>query len=450
MADLGLMSVSRQPPSAPKLSIDAPEDPQDLKARFAALAMLDAALARRNGLDDALSSKVVTDLSPRDRAFARALAMAALRHLGPIDLALQAKVKKAPPDAVIMLLRLGAAQLFHLDTPQFAAVTTTVEMAQARTETRPFKGLVNAVLRGLTREAQPEAEPQAYAPPWLYARWRAAYGGKLADAIARRIPEEPATDLTLRHPQDGAALAEALDGTIIPGGGLRTAKRGDLAEWPGFAEGLWWVQDAAAAIPARLFDLKPGDSALDVCAAPGGKTLQLAATGASVTAVDRSGARLKRLGENLTRMGLAAEIIAADAVAWTDERTFDAVLLDAPCSSTGTFRRHPDVLWAAKPQDIVKLAAVQSQLLDASANRVKPGGRLVYCVCSLEPEEGEAQAGRFLLRRNDFELDPPQPGEGGAPLGALTPSGTLRLLPSAKEPAGGLDGFFIARFRRRL
>ena len=209
------------------------------------------------------------------------------------------------------------------------------------------------------------------------------------------------------------------------------------------------MQDAAAALPARLLDLKPGETALDLCAAPGGKTLQLAAAGAAVTAVDRSAARLKRLSENLARMGLAAEVVVADAAAWSDKRTFDAVLLDAPCSATGTFRRHPDVLWAAKPSDIAKLAAVQTAVLDAAANRVKPGGRLVYCVCSLEPEEGEAQAAAFLARRSDFAVDPIAPDEGGAPSGAVTPEGALRLTPGLSEPEGGVDGFFIARFRRR-
>jgi 16S rRNA (cytosine967-C5)-methyltransferase len=439
------MSAPRQPQK-----LQLPIDQAALKPRFAALSMLEAALDRRNGLDEALSSKAVTDLSVRDRAFARALAMATLRHLGPIDRALQARVKKAPPDAVIQLLRLGAAQLFHLDTPGFAAVTMTVDMAAARPATQPFKGLINAVLRGLLREPPATPDAEAYAPPWLYARWRAAYGEAAANAIAARIPEEPPTDLTPRDPADAAALAQALEAVVLPGGTLRTPKRGDLADWPGFEEGQWWVQDAAAAVPARLLDVKPGDAVLDLCAAPGGKTLQLAATGADVVALDRSAARLKRLGDNLARMALKAEIVTAEAGAWADPRTFDAVLLDAPCSATGTFRRHPDVLWAAKPSDIAKLATVQAQLLDAAADKVKPGGRLVYCVCSLEPEEGEAQAAAFLSRRVDFAIDPPAPGEGGAPAAALTTEGTLRLSPSLAEPAGGMDGFFIARFRRRV
>jgi 16S rRNA (cytosine967-C5)-methyltransferase len=444
MADLGAMSPPRQP-QKPASAIDEAA----LKPRFAALALLEAALDRRGGLDEAASSKAMLDMPVRDRAFARALAMATLRNLGPIDRVLQSRVKKPPPDAVIGLLRLGAAQLFHLDTPGFAAVDMTVDMAGARKATQPFKGLVNAVLRGLLRDPPAAPPPQAYAPPWLYARWRAAYGEAGADAIAARIAEEPATDLTVRDPAEAEALAPALEARVLPGGTLRTSKRGDLADWPGFAEGRWWVQDAAAAIPARLLALKPGETALDLCAAPGGKTLQLAAAGAVVTAVDRSAARLKRLSENLARMALKAEIVVADAATWTDTRTFDAVLLDAPCSATGTFRRHPDVLWAAKPSDIAKLAAVQTALLDAAADRVRPGGRLVYCVCSLEPEEGEAQVAAFLHRRADFQIDPPAQGEGGAPAAALTAEGALRLSPALKEPEGGTDGFFVARLRRR-
>jgi 16S rRNA (cytosine967-C5)-methyltransferase len=227
---------------------------------------------------------------------------------------------------------------------------------------------------------------------------------------------------------------------------VRTGRRGDVAIWPGFTEGVWWVQDAAAAIPARLLEVQPGQTALDLCAAPGGKTLQLAAAGAQVTALDKSAARLTRLSDNLARTGLAAEVVVADAATWRDGRSFDAVLLDAPCSATGTFRRHPDVLWAAKPSDVASLAALQSRLFDAAAAKVKLGGRLVYCVCSLEPEEGEAQVAAFLQRHPDFAIDPIAAGEGGAPEASLRPDGTLRILPHHRP--GGVDGFYAARLRR--
>lgn len=416
-------------------------------ARLAALDLLTAALARKAGLEQALEAGRFGKLDGQDRAFARALVMATLRHLGPIDRALAARIEREPPEPVRMILRLGAAQLFWLDTPAYAAVDSSVALAEAGRDTRGFKPLVNAVLRRLGREGPPIVDPATLAPPWLYARWRAAYGQADAAAIAALIAEEPATDLTVRDPADAPALAEALEAEQLPGGSLRRVGRGRVEEWPGFDEGRWWVQDAAAAIPARLLDASPGEAVLDLCAAPGGKTLQLAAAGAAVTAVDRSAARLRRLADALARTKLSAEVIVADAESWDDKRAFDAVLLDAPCTSSGTFRRNPDVLWTLSPRDIAKLAETQARLLDAAAARVKPGGRLVYCVCSLEPEEGEAQARGFLKRHPDFATAPADPAACGAPAASLTPDGWLRLLPH--QMPGGMDGFFVARFVRR-
>jgi 16S rRNA (cytosine967-C5)-methyltransferase len=430
---------------------DAPKPGADpgLNARAAALELVRAALSRRGGLDEALNASGFSRLTVQDRAFARALAMAVLRNFGRIERALDAKLHKAPPEPVRELLRLGVAQLFALDVPDFAAVATTVKLAERDNATRPLKGLINGVLRGLAREGAPDSPPEANVPDWLYQRWRAAYGEAAALAVAATVPDEPATDLTPRVVADAAALSEALEAEPLPGGGLRTRRGGAVTEWPGFADGAWWVQDAAAAVPARLLAAKPGETAVDLCAAPGGKTLQLIADGARVTAVDRSPNRLKRLRENLKRTGLEAEVTAADAESWDDPRTFDAVLLDAPCTSTGTFRRNPDVLWATRPGDIGKLADVQHRLLDSAAERVKPGGRLVYCVCSLEREEGEGQITAFLRRRPDFATDPVAPGEGGAPEAAVTREGWLRILPSHWSERGGLDGFFAARLRRK-
>ncbi|MBW8813736.1 MAG: methyltransferase domain-containing protein [Caulobacterales bacterium] len=421
------------------------EDIPGLAARAAALEVLTAALQRRGGLDEGLGHPALHALPPRDRAFARALAMATLRHLGPIDAALQARLKKPPPERIVNVLRLGAAQLLVLKTPPHAAVGATVDLAAAQKGGLPFKGLVNAVLRGLSREPPPLDDPALAAPAWLAARWRSAYGPAEADAIVGMIFAEPATDVTPRAPGD-ADLAAALEAEVLPGGTLRAGLKGEISTWPGFGEGRWWVQDAAAAIPARLLAVTPEETALDLCAAPGGKTLQLAAGGAKVTAVDRSDARLRRVSENLARTGLAAETVAADAAEWRDGRTFDAVLLDAPCSATGTFRRHPDVLWVASPADIAKLCAVQARLLDSAARRVKPGGRLVYCVCSLEPEEGEGQVTAFLARNAAFALDPVAAGEGGSPEASLRPDATLRILPHHRP--GGLDGFYIARLKK--
>ena len=421
-----------------------PADP----ARKAALDVLTAALTRKAGLETALEGQPLNGLEPKDRGFARALVMATLRHLGPIDRMLDPCLQREPPEAVRMILRLGAAQLFYLETPAYAAVDSSVVLAETAQPTRAFKSLVNAVLRRLGREGVRPANPADLAPAWLLARWRAAFGEADALSVAAVIADEPATDLTVRNAADAPALAEALEATLLPGGSLRRAGRGRIEEWPGFGDGSWWVQDAAAANPARLLAAQPGETAVDLCAAPGGKALQLAAAGATVTAVDRSGQRLGRLVDSLARTGLTVETVTADAETWADPRQFDAVLLDAPCTATGTFRRNPDVLWTLRPGDVAKVAEVQTRLLDAAARRVKPGGRLVYCVCSLEPEEGEAQARAFLKRHPEFTTLAAEPGEGGAPAASLTKDGWLRLLPHQLD--GGMDGFFVARFKRAV
>jgi 16S rRNA (cytosine967-C5)-methyltransferase len=428
------------PPSPPRKSDQALD--AELAARAHALALVEAALSRRAGIDEAAASPGAHALEPRQRAFARAIALLVLRRLVAIDRLLDARLQKPPPEPVRNLLRLGAAQLLYMETPDFAAVNTTVELAARRNETRPFKGLINAVLRRLVRERPEDTGPLA--PDWLHARWRATYGAAGAEAIAAEIPREPPTDLSLKPGLDAEDLAASLEARVLPGGSLRTERRGDVAEWPGYQEGGWWIQDAAAAIPVRLLDVREGESAVDLCAAPGGKTLQLAAAGAEVVAVDRSAARLRRVTENLQRTGLGAETVAADAGAWDDPRTFDAVLLDAPCSATGTFRRHPDVLWAARPGDVAKLSEVQARLLDSAARRVRPGGRLVYCVCSLEPEEGEAQAAGFLKRHPEFARHSMLPGEGGAPEEALTP-GRRSAPPAALLGRAGRHGRLLRR-----
>ena len=426
---------------------DQASDP-GLNARAAALQILSSALDRRGGLDEALNNPAFLRLPVTERAFARALAMAALRNLGRIDRALEAKLRKTTPETARQLLRLGAAQLFLMDTPDFAAVSTTVKLAERFPETQALKGLINAVLRGLGRDGGLNVGPEANAPDWLLQRWKTAFGEADAMAVAAAIPEEPPTDLTLRAAADAEGLAAELEAEVLPGGSLRTRRKGDPTEWPGFAEGRWWVQDAAAAVPARMLAIQSGETVADLCAAPGGKTLQLVAAGAQVTAVDRSASRLKRLNENLARMELSAEVIAADAEKWEDDRKFDAVLVDAPCTSTGTFRRNPDVLWATRPTDLAKLADLQHRLLDTAAERVRPGGRLVYCTCSLEREEGETQVLAFLRRRPDYRIAPVDPAAVGAPEASLRPEGWLRVLPSHWRERGGLDGFFAVTLTR--
>jgi len=419
-----------------------------LPARQSAMRLIEAAMMRRGGLDAALNEPALRALSPEDRGFARALAMAVLRRLGSIDRALDSRLQRPPPEPVRRLLRIGLAQMLYLDTPDFAAVSTTVKLAERDNATRPYKALINAVLRGLAREPAADPPPQADIPPWLFARWAAQFGQAEAEGIALNARVEPPTDLSLKPGTDPAPLIETLPGEPLPGGSLRTRRGGDVAAWPGFEDGGWWVQDAAAAIPARLLAVEPGETVLDLCAAPGGKTLQLAATGAAVTALDRSEPRLRRLRANLERTGLNAEVVVADGEAWMDDRQFDAVLLDAPCTATGTLRRNPEALYALTPAEIAKLADVQHRLLDAAAARVKPGGRLVYCVCSLEREEGETQVLAFLRRHPDFHLTPADPGTVGAPDSSRAGDGWLRLLPSQWSELGGLDGFFAARLER--
>ena len=429
-------------------------DPRDdgpdigVEARLAAGVLLNAALEGRGGLDTALSFREVADLPAPDRAFARAVAMAALRRLGEIDQILDRKLQKAPPLAVRTILRVALAQTLVLETPAFAAVSTAVKLAEREVKTRPYKNLVNAVLRGIEREGPGLTTAESNLPEWLAARWRATYGEATLTGLALAAREEPATDLSLKPEVDAAAVAEALDGEVMTGNTVRTGRRGDLSTWPGFEDGIWWVQDAAAAVPVRLLAPTTSESIVDFCAAPGGKTLQIAASGASVVALDRSDKRLDRLRANLARTGLSAEVVAVPAEDWDDPRTFDAVLLDAPCTATGTFRRNPEVLRATKPADVAKLADVQHRLLDAAAERVKPGGRLVYCVCSLEREEGETQIIAFLRRNPAFRTAPADPAVVGAPSEALTPEGWLRILPSMWAEKGGLDGFFIARLDR--
>lgn len=445
------MADKARGPRPPRAPVPAQTDETGdigVEARLAAGVLLNAALERRGGMDEAQAFPDVARLEGPDRAFARAVAMAALRRLGEIDQILDRRLQKSPPAAVRTILRVALAQTLVLETPAFAAVSTAVKLAERDPKTRPYKNLVNAVLRGIGRDGPGLTTAESNLPDWLAARWRATYGEAALVGLALAAREEPPTDLSLKPDVDAAALAEALDGQVLPGGSVRTGRRGDVAEWPGFEDGDWWVQDAAAAVPARLLAVAPGETVLDLCAAPGGKTLQLAAVGGRVTALDRSEARLKRLRANAARTGQAVEVLAVPAEDWDDPRVFDAVLLDAPCTATGTYRRNPEALRATRPADVAKLADVQHRLLDAAAARTKPGGRLVYCTCSLEREEGETQIIAFLRRHPEFRTVPADPAAVGAPPEALTPEGWLRILPSMWVEKGGLDGFFAARLER--
>ncbi|MEZ5995754.1 MAG: transcription antitermination factor NusB [Hyphomonadaceae bacterium] len=421
-----------------------------MNARRAAAELLVAVMDRGRALEDALSETASFDaLEGRDRAFARALVTAGLRRLGTINAVLSHFLDRPLPESATLaraLLHLGATQLLVLGTPAHAAVGETVEVANAASETRGLAKLMNAVLRRVAREGQAimdGAPPGADLPAWLYTRWRATYGAD-APRIAAALLQEPPLDLTVKS--DAPAWAEKLGGQLTTTGSVRLAAPAPVESLPGFGEGAWWVQDAAAALPALALGDVRGKRVLDLCAAPGGKTLQLAAAGADVTAVDKSQARLQRLRENLERTRLAAEVVCADALNYQARDPFDAILLDAPCTSTGTLRRHPDVAWLRRPNDVRALAALQERLITAAAALLKPGGRLVYAVCSLEPEEGPGIAAGALSqgwRRVPIDVE-----EIAGVRAFLTADGDLRTHPGHWCETGGLDGFFISRFER--
>lgn len=436
-----------------------PEVP-GLAARRIAADIVDGVLRRRVALDEQLSGKGVhpglAALPDRDRALMRRLTATVLRRLGTLRHVLGGFLDKGfPADAprAETILLIGAAQILWLDVPDHAAVDLSVRLAQADRRASRYVGLVNAVLR---RVAQNRASALADdgtrdTPAWLLERWRKNYGADVARAIAQANGHEPALDLSVK--QDADIWAEHVHGRVLSTGTVRTLAHGAIALLPGFVEGAWWVQDAAASLPAHLLGDVRGLAVCDLCAAPGGKTAQLAAAGAHVTAVDRSPARLARLRENFTRLSLTVETVAADALEWKPVHQFDAVLLDAPCTSTGTIRRHPDVPWLKSEADLTVLTSLQQRLLDRAVELLKVGGTLVYCVCSLEPEEGERQIANLLARDPRVVHKPITAAEVFGHGEFVTADGALRTLPQyLPDPDphwGGLDGFFAARLTRQ-
>jgi len=410
--------------------------------REAAFELLRAVLDMHRPLEQALDA--LPAMAPRDRAAGHRLAAAVLRRLGTLDAVLETRLRRAPPDAVRHVLRIGAAGLLLLETPAHAAVATAVALARRR-GLASFAGLINAVLRRIAVEGAGALDrldgPRLDTPAWLWASW-----GEAARAIAEAHQHEAPLDLTLA-PLTLAPGATSVAGEILPTGSVRLPPGTRVADLPGYAEGAFWVQDAAAALPARLLAPRPGERVADLCAAPGGKTAQLAAAGAVVTAVDRDPARLERLRENLARLRLPATILAADATDWTPPEHFDAVLLDAPCSATGTIRRHPDVAQLKRPRDLPALAAQQDRLIAAAARMLRPGGRLIYAVCSLQPEEGRERV-QASLAALPLRHDPFRPAELPGLPEALSSDGFLRTHPGMWSGRGGLDGFFAARLLR--
>lgn len=393
-------------------------------------------------------------MSDRDRGFARAIVSTTFRRLGQTRLVLNKFLARpieenaAPIQAILLT---GAAQLLWMGVPPHAAVSSAVSLADEDVKSRRLKGLVNAVLRKVDREGAAMAAataPQENLPEWLTQSWRTAYGPGQLSKIANALLETPPLDLTVKIPSEREHWAAELGATILPNGTLRRASTTDLTTLPGFATGAWWAQDAAASLPAQLLRVKPGETIVDLCAAPGGKTMQLAAMGAKVIAVDASEQRMKRVTENLQRTGLEAELIVDDGRTWRPDHRVDAVLLDAPCTATGTLRRHPEGAWIKRPEDVAKLQSLQFELIKSAIRMIKPGGRLIICTCSLQPQEGEALANTisnyealapFAITRTEL-TDLAE---------SVTKGGFMRLTPAVWRSHGGMDGFFIARFSKR-
>ncbi|MDF3624052.1 RsmB/NOP family class I SAM-dependent RNA methyltransferase [Brytella acorum] len=407
--------------------------------RDLAFDILCGVVEHRRMLETTLDRSTTSD--PRDRASAHRLAATVLRYMGSMTELLQPLLRREPPAPVRCALLMGVAQLRHLGTPPHAAVGTIVSLLRRRGLT-PFAGLANAVLRRVAREGDTLAEgldqDRLDVPPWLWSAW----GGR-ARAIASGMHREAPLDLTLRP---GAEVPDG--GVVMPNGSVRFPAGTRVTEIPGFEEGAFWVQDAAASMPARLLNAQPGWHVIDLCAAPGGKTAQLALAGAQVSAVERDAGRMRRMSENLERLRIAGvEEIVADALQWKPASPANAVLLDAPCSATGTLRRHPDVLWVKRPRDVTALAQGQDALIDAAANMLAPGGILLYAVCSLQDEEGAARVEAALTR--GWELLPFAEDEfQGMPI-ARTREGYFRTHPGMWHDEGGMDGFFAARLRRK-
>jgi 16S rRNA (cytosine967-C5)-methyltransferase len=437
-----------------------PSEVPGLAARRIAADILDGVLHKHRTLDEQLDGAAahpgLKALSDRDRALMRRLVATILRRLGTLGHLLSRLLDRGiPTDAprAQSALLIGAAQILWMDVPDHAAVDLSVRLVQSDRRAAKYAGLVNAVLRRCAREGQPlidEVKSQTLdVPPWLLSRWIAHYGESAAREIAVALSYEPSLDITVKA--DAEQWASRLHGEMLPTGTVRTLLQGSVTMLPGFAEGQWWVQDAAAALPARLFGDVAGKSILDLCAAPGGKTAQLAQLGARVTAVDRSPGRMARLRENFARLSLQVETVVTDAAEWQGANSggFDGILVDAPCSSTGTIRRHPDVAWLRQEADIAPLVGLQKRLLQRAVTLLKAGGTLVYCTCSLEPEEGEAAISALLATEPAVRRAPIEPSEVAGLTEILNAEGDLRTLPShlphQDQRLGGLDGFYAAR-----
>jgi 16S rRNA (cytosine967-C5)-methyltransferase len=441
------------PPMPPPSNGDSMKKTLDVSAaRSVAFDILRSVLARGKSFDDAMAiHDGFRRLPTRDKGFARLIAATTLRRLGQIDVMIDNCLEKPLPkagEAVRDILRMATAEMLFLGVAPHASVDSAVTLVETR-QLHKFKGLSNAVLRRLSREGKTMLEqiPETRnVPEWMLAGWAEGFGAEVAERIAAASLREPTLDISAKsNPEE---WAKQLGATVLPTGSLRRAFDGPITAMPGFTEGAWWVQDAAAAIPAQLLGDIDGKRVLELCAAPGGKTAQLIVAGAKVTAIDRSEPRLGRLQRNLVRLDLEAETFVADATTWRPSEPFDAVLLDPPCTSTGTIRRHPDILHSKVSGDLAKLSALQDRLLTSAIEMVKPGGRIVFCTCSLQPEEGERRIASFLATGAPVKRDPVRPEEIGGLTEAITDAGEVRTLPFHLGDRGGLDGFFAVRLIR--
>lgn len=421
--------------------------------RLAAAHMLARVLDKSIPLDAVLASGM-QGLSGKDRAFTRALVSTTLRNLGVIDHILDGRLKTPISHRAHIArdaLRMGVCELLFLRTPTHAAVSEAVNLTGTHATSRPLRGVVNAVMRRIGEQAETILEELDQAelntPEWLYADWVKAYGAETANAIASAHHAEPPLDLSTK--EDAQALAGRVDGTVIGPNSVRLPEDHPPVEaLPGYDTGAFWVQDFAATLPVRLMGDVTGKSVIDMCAAPGGKTMQLAAAGAEVLAVDKAEPRLDRLAQNLERTGLPAELLCTDASDLEGLDPFELVLLDAPCSATGTIRRHPDLPWIREEGAMNGMTRLQDRLLDRAAALTQTGGLLIYAVCSLEPREGEERIEAFLKRHTGFSRRPVSPDEVAPAGDAITPKGDVRTLPCQLKDQGGMDGFFITRLVR--
>ena len=426
-------------------------DQRKPSARFSAAKAVHEVLNHQAQLETALSGSAgFSSLGDADRAFARLIAATTLRRHGQLNLVLKAFVDRPPGGLASAILQTGATQILFLNTPAHAAVGEAVSTARMSKKASGYAGLINAVLRRVDREGKAvlaRTAPQDNLPNWIRRNWDKAYGRATTRKLALQLTQVPPLDIYV--PQGNDDWAEALGGDTLGSKIVRLSNAGNVSRLEGYQTGKWWVQDVAATVPVACLGDVSGLKVLDMCAAPGGKTLQLSASGASVTAMDKSEARLDMVRENLSRTKLSAEIITADALEWDTDERFDVIILDAPCTATGTFRRHPDVLQNKSPQSLQSLVKLQKALLERAATWLKPDGRLVYCTCSLQAEEGEAQIDQFLKRHPEWATAIPDSLPEVWNVKDIVKDGYVRILPHLLRESGGSDGFFTAVLTKR-